>query len=404
MSISIATAKEKKLSILFLEDTIADVEIIQRHLKKAGLVFSPIIADNKAEFIRMIEQSPPDVILSDHTLPQFNSMEALQIINERGLNVPFILVTGSVSEEFAVDCIKAGADDYILKDRLTRLPAAINNALSRKNTEREKNIIQSLNDKLSAAYDEINSSIKYAQRIQKVILPDIEILTSVFPESFIVYKPKNIVSGDFYWFAEHDDKFIVAVADCTGHGVPGAFMSIIGSTLLNDIVNRKGITVPAEILSLLNDAVRSTLKQEKENAESKDGMDIGICCINKTYNYFEFAGANRSLFYFKDNVLETIKADKQGIGGFYSNKELKFKNYRISFEKNDSIYLFTDGYADQFGGKKEKKMMTRNFTRLVTRIQGFTIDEQREMLTGWLKEWKGNLEQTDDILVIGIRL
>jgi len=394
--------KEILLSILMIEDTPSDAELIQRYLNKEGILFTSVVVDCKADFIRALQTSAPDVILSDHSLPQFNSMEALQIVKERGLDIPFILVTGSVSEEFAVACIKAGADDYILKDRLTRLPAAVQNTLSKKNTEREKDIVTILNQKLGLAYEEISSSIKYAKRIQRVILPDHQSLQRISTESFIVHKPKDIVSGDFYWCAEMGNKFVVAVVDCTGHGVPGAFMSIIGNSVLNEIVNNKKILKPSDILWHLNDSVRQTLKQEAEDATSKDGMDIVICCIDRKKRIIEFSGANRPLFYYSNKKVDIIKGDKQSIGGFQSTENFKFSNNTIELNPGDRIFMTTDGYADQFGGAKEKKMMTKNFIRLLTRIQAFEMKQQKEMLSGWFKKWKGNTPQTDDVLVVGI--
>jgi sigma-B regulation protein RsbU (phosphoserine phosphatase) len=401
---STVSITEKAISILFVEDSIPDLELVQRYLKKNGIVYNTRVVEKRVDFLEALDNYNPDVILSDHSMPEFNSMEALSIVKERGLDIPFILVTGSVSEEFAASCIKAGADDYILKDRLARLPVAINNILSKKKTEKEKDAISLLNDKLKVANEEINSSIKYAQRIQKAILPLQHILTDAFPQSFIFYKPKHIVSGDFYWFSKLGNKFIIAAVDCTGHGVPGAFMSIIGYNLLTDIVNNRGVTKPSEILRQLNIEVKRILKQEHEDAASKDGMDVCLCCIDTKNNILEFSGANRPLCFSGNWQMEIIKGDKQSIGGFQTNTITEYTNHKANYSKGDRIYLSTDGYADQFGGKREKKMMTKNSVKLLSRIQCFDFEKQREMITGWFKAWKGEYEQTDDVLLIGIEL
>ena len=395
---------QKTLSIVFIEDTYTDVELIQRHLRKSGLLFNSKVVETREAFIKTLDNIIPDVILSDHSLPQFNSIEALEIVKDRGLKVPFILVTGSVSEEFAVACIKAGADDYILKDRLTRLAASIQTILSKKNTEREKDIISILNLKLQAAYEEINSSIKYAKRIQRVILPAHEMLGIICKESFIFYSPKDIVSGDFFWCTEKDDKIIVAAIDCTGHGVPGAFMSIIGNNLLDDIINNKGITDTSEILHLLNQSIRYVMKQESEEALAKDGMDVSICCLDQKNSRFEFSGANRPLFYYHNQQLIKVRGEKQCIGGFQGSSEQKFIKHTFNYSKGDKIYLFTDGYPDQFGGNRGKKMMTKNLVHLLNRIQNYEMKEQRKMVDFWFKNWKGENDQTDDVLLVGIEL
>jgi len=214
---------DKELRILFLEDSPTDVELIKRDLRRAGLNFTPTLATNRQEFVDQLETFNPDVILSDHSLPQFDSISALRIAKETHPHVPFVLVTGSVSEEFAVACIKNGAEDYVLKDNLIRLPSIIENALNKKDLKAENNLIKNLNSKLHEAYTiiaeynkDITDSINYSQRIQTAILPDQKTLKEHFPESFVLYRPRDIIGGDFYWFAEHRGKFIIAVADCTG--------------------------------------------------------------------------------------------------------------------------------------------------------------------------------------------
>ena len=249
---------------------------------------------------------------------------------------------------------------------------------------------------------EITASLVYAKRIQSAILPDIRLIYKTLDQSFILYIPKDIVSGDFYGFAQKNDKVIIAAADCTGHGVSGAFMSMIGTSLLNHVINERNITKPSVILDELNQEVITTLKQKE--SESNDGMDISICAFDLKNNTVEYAGANRPLWLVRNNELIHFRPDKFPIGGLQIEHIDKFKNHEISLQKDDTIYLFSDGYADQFGGDRGKKMMVKRFKNTVLSIQNKTMEEQGQYLKAFFEEWKSNNEQVDDVLVIGIRI
>lgn len=261
-------------------------------------------------------------------------------------------------------------------------------------TKKQKHIIEEKNK-------EITDSINYAKRIQEAILPMEETFRKNFPESFILYKPKDIVSGDFYWLAEKDNKIIFTAVDCTGHGVPGAFMSLIGFSLLNQIIKEQNITIPSEILKGLSKGINLNFKQN-ELSEVKDGMDIALCAIDKEKNILEYSGAYNPLFYFRQNQFHQIKADKTAIGDF--NENIKYTNHKIDLQKHDTIYIFSDGYTDQFGGTEQKKFKNKKFQELLLSIQDKSMTEQKDMLDLTIQNWKGNLEQTDDILVIGIKI
>jgi serine phosphatase RsbU (regulator of sigma subunit)/tetratricopeptide (TPR) repeat protein len=249
----------------------------------------------------------------------------------------------------------------------------------------------------------ITDSIMYARRIQTAILPSRESMARVLPESFILYRPKDIVSGDFYFFTESRDRIIIAAADCTGHGVPGAFMSMIGNSLLNQIIKEKGITEPAAILAQLHQGVSNSLNQNK-GTDANDGMDIGLCAIDRSTGKIEYAGANRNLYIRNASGLQEISGDKAPIGGARSETEVKFTNHVIEVKPGDTFYLSTDGYADQFGGPEGKKFRTRRFRELLASLHGKTMEEQRQELERTIAEWMGAHEQLDDILVVGVRL
>ncbi len=273
---------------------------------------------------------------------------------------------------------------------------------------------QKANIALQSAYQEIEvknkditDSINYAKRIQTAILPSVENIQKYLPHSFIIYQPKDIVSGDFYWYAEKDNRFIIAIADCTGHGVPGAFMSMVGNDILTQIVIEKGITKPNLILTSLHDGVKKSLKQDTTSSDTKDGMDIAIVSFDKTnYCNIEYAGALRPLWLVKSDNKEIIeyKADKHSIGGAYSADAREFTNHEIKLIKGDAFYLSTDGYADQFGGEQGKKMMTKNMKELLISMHSKQMLEQKHILETNFENWKGNREQVDDVLVFGVTI
>ncbi|MES2285198.1 MAG: tetratricopeptide repeat protein [Bacteroidota bacterium] len=280
---------------------------------------------------------------------------------------------------------------------------------------------------LSFAYEEIelknkdiSDSINYSKRIQDASLAPKELKYKLFPDAFVLFKPKDIVSGDFYWFAEKNGKKLIASCDCTGHGVPGALMSMIGNNILNQIVNEKGITSPDEILNHLHKEVRKALKQEEHDA-TRDGMDIALISFNSETE-IEYAGAQRPLWILKklengekrteptmnytssEFELSEIKPDKFSIGGHQSEIERKFTKHKILLSKGDCIYIFSDGFVDQFGGKEGKKFMSKRFKDLLLANYSTRMLEQENTLIKTFETWKGSREQVDDLLVIGIRI
>ena len=252
---------------------------------------------------------------------------------------------------------------------------------------------------------DITSSIEYAKRIQEAILPAQELIFSKLKKSFILYKPKDIVSGDFYWFGEKENFKIVAAVDCTGHGVPGAFMSMIGHNLLNQIISEKDIFDPGLILQELHKGIQSALKQGQNQIHTNDGMDVSMIAINTETRDCFWAGAYRNLVIIdKDNNLEKIDGNKYPVGGSQINSARVFTTHARTLKENDSIYMFTDGYADQFGGEKGKKFMVKRFQEILININKLEISEQKNELETQFNNWKGTFEQVDDVLVIGIKM
>ncbi|MCW3103016.1 MAG: hypothetical protein JWO09_1456 [Bacteroidetes bacterium] len=249
---------------------------------------------------------------------------------------------------------------------------------------------------------DITDSINYAKRIQDAILPAKELKYRIFPEAFVLFRPKDIVSGDFYWFAEKDGKRLIACCDCTGHGVPGALMSMIGNNILNQLVNENGITSPEQILGMLDKEIRKALKQGGQEA-TKDGMDIALLCFHSEHE-LEYAGAQRPLWIIRNNELSEIKADKHSIGGLQEEAEKIFTKHRVSLSPGDCIYIFSDGFVDQFGGADGKKFMSKQFKSLLLANYRKPVMEQEKVLDETIEAWKGMREQIDDILVIGIKI
>ena len=265
--------------------------------------------------------------------------------------------------------------------------------------------IEKKSAELESQKEGILASIQYAKRIQKAVLPNEESLYRTIPLSFILFKPRDIVSGDFFWFHEIDrDSYLVACADCTGHGVPGALMTVIGSNALGQIVTEEKMNRPSEILFRLDKKISQTLKQEKaRTAFVQDGMDMSIIQVNKSKKEFVFAGAKRPVIYISDQGIKELKGSKYSIGGMGKEEKI-FEETIVKYEEDDMIYLFSDGYTDQFGGRPEKKFMIRNFRELLLKINLLAMNEQKQKLEDTITAWMDGNEQTDDIQVIGIRL
>ncbi|MBN2349655.1 MAG: SpoIIE family protein phosphatase [Bacteroidales bacterium] len=294
--------------------------------------------------------------------------------------------------------IKRREDNLLKKTRILEEKVQERTAeIQRQNDELEKqsNLIKNKNK-------EITDSIRYASRIQSAIIPPIELLNRIFNENFILSKPKDIVSGDFYWLAKKEDKIIITVADCTGHGVPGAFMSMLGITFLNEIVNGPGKIRPDIILDTLKEKVITALRQNEESSNF-DGLDLSLCVIDQDFTKLQYAGALNNMVHISNGNLNILKADRMPVGislyeyGKFSMKELKIN-------KGDVLYMFSDGFQDQFGGEKDKKFTSKRLLEILLFNHQKPMHEQKEILDKTFIDWKRNYEQTDDITILGLRL
>ncbi|MBI9061539.1 MAG: SpoIIE family protein phosphatase [Marinilabiliaceae bacterium] len=293
--------------------------------------------------------------------------------------------------------------NYRIRNYRKAYKALQDKALDKKKIEAQREALSKINQNLT-------DSISYAKRIQEAMIPSEEMVKNIIPESFVYFRPKDIVSGDFYWIYRNEKKIFVAAVDCTGHGVPGAFMSIIGYDLLKNIVEIQGKECPARIMDQLNREVVNTFKKNgntrsMNKQEVNDGMDMALIVINIDSGILEFAGAYNPLYLIRDNEIMTYKGDRFPIGYVDENNKTTFSKQEVSIRKNDIIYLFSDGYADQFGGPEGKKFKYRRFRHLLLNIHKLPIEDQKAILHQKMEEWMGSeYEQIDDILLMGMKL
>jgi serine phosphatase RsbU (regulator of sigma subunit) len=334
------------------------------------------------------------------------------------LGVPLKL-SGNTIGVMAVQCYEK-ADAYSVKDEellvfvSDHIARAINNVRAEEKIRKQH--LLAIQQKQA-----ITDSISYARRIQKAVLPSPPYLDNILSDYFTIYKPKDIIGGDFYWAREIAGQLIVIVADCTGHGVPGALMSMLGVTLLNEQFRTFGIRQPGEILGHLRSKVKEILFQEGSVSDQKDGMDMAITIMDPEKKELQFAGANIPLFLVRDKTragdiekdlnvslenedyeLYKIRGDKQPLGVHW--EETDFSNHVIKLQDRDSLYIFSDGYVDQYGGKKRKKFKSKKLMKLLLSLQDGTMDLQKKLLEDAFERWRGTHEQIDDVCVFGLRI
>ena len=271
--------------------------------------------------------------------------------------------------------------------------------LQKNEIEQQKNLIEQKNC-------EITDSINYARKIQdNILLPESK-LKQWLPQMFVYFKPKDIVSGDFYWFSKFENKYVITAIDCTGHGVPGAFLSMVGNTLLHEIVNIKHVFKPDVILTMLHTGIRLALNQSSEDSDSEDGMDMSLCTVDAKLHRFQFAGAKNNLYVVQGDKLKILKANYYSIGGrqLRPDMQIEFTCYDFMYDDNTSIYMFSDGYLDQFGGEDNEKFNTQRFREMILNNRNLPMEEQKAILSDTMDKWKGDRQQIDDFLVLGVKL
>ncbi len=324
--------------------------------------------------------------------------------NEEGNSIRIVILTPWWKSPFAyfLSTILVGVLLYLLIFYSTRKLRIANYLLREKEIASEKISVQK--EQLALKNRNITDSINYARRIQLAMMPTSQHLRKIFNNSFVFYSPKDIVSGDFYWVNQRNDKVFIAVIDCTGHGVPGAFMSIIGYELLRNIINVKGVEKPSDILNELNVDFSEIFGSGDDNDYTfRDGMDIGFCVVDKRKGILEFSGAFSPLYLIRDKSIIEVKGNRFSVGLMQDLIDQPFDNNVIKLEKEDVFYLFSDGYSDQFGGEEGKKYKYRRFRHLLLNIHNMPPKEQERLLGQSINQWMGDHEQVDDILIIGVK-
>ncbi len=339
------------------------------------------------------------LIISANPLMADTFFDSLQHADHH--HTPWEILSGNGDD--SIVCYKqAHRNIYFLISGLILIIAAITARLLIIN-KRSNKLLRAQNEIIEEKNKSITDSINYAKRLQNAILPPKSIVNNILPSHFILYCPKDIVSGDFYWVSHHDTKFMVAAVDCTGHGVPGALLSVVGHNALHQTVNELGITQPSNVLDSMNTIIKNILHQDKES-DIKDGMDMALCTFNKETMTLEYAGANNPLYIVSDKVLNIVKPSRLTVGSVEESVVAPPQNHSIKLKKGDCFYIFSDGYADQFGGPNNKKFKTSRLQELLVEIHDKPMQEQQQLVLDAFNSWKGKYEQVDDVLVIGIKV
>jgi len=394
------TEDKHLFKILIVDDNPQNLQVLGNILnsKEYDIEF----ATGGYQALEWLDHTNFDLIILDIMMPGMSGFEVCETIklDSAKKKIPIIFLTANNDTKSIVKGLELGAVDYITK------PFNHQELLARVGTQVK---IKKSQDQIACNLKDIESknklithSIRYAQYIQNTVIRMNASISKIFPEYFIFFQPKDIVSGDFYWIHTFMDGIIFAVMDCTGHGVPGALMSMIGITLMNEIVKHKQITQPDQILNRLREKVIESLGQKGKEAEVQDGMDGTIIKIDFNKKRMQFSGANNTMFIIRDHEHIHLCGDRMPISHYQRMED--FTNKDIGLQKGDMLYLFTDGYSDQFGGAQYKKIKTIRFKELLLKVHEKSASEQKKIITQNFKEWKGEHEQTDDITVIGIKI
>ncbi len=409
------TGKEYKIALNYIDKAFESIkhtenknDLYALYLNKAAILYD--LKDYKPAYDNLKEHiSQKDSLLTLENQKSINELEKRYQLNERKrenillneqvktqevYNSRMQITIGLIS---LIVIILAATAFWVIKQN--RAKNKINSELFEKN-----NIINLQKNIVEDQHRDITDSIKYAKRIQEAILPPLNLWNKILPQSYIMHLPKDVLSGDFYWVEETKDYIYVAAADCTGHGVPGALISIVNFNLLNKAVLEKDLVTPSEILDAVNLWLTESLHQTYGESAVRDGMDVTLIAIHKHSNEVLFTGANNPIYHISNGELNQIKGDKFPVGAFIEDKIQKFTLKRFTVEKGDSIILFSDGFADQFGGPKGKKYKYAQFQEKLKTNHNLPLNQQSSIMKQEFIDWKGTHEQVDDVLLIGIKI
>ncbi|MCU4174376.1 response regulator [Carboxylicivirga sp. N1Y90] len=386
-----------KQKVLIVDDTPENISLISNALSDR----KRIAATNGSKAIELALQHKPDLILLDIIMPEMDGFEVCRILksNQETKDIPVIFITAETETESIVKGFEVGGIDYVTKPiNVRELQARVKTQLALK-TSMDDNIRYIA--EIDKRNKQITDSINYAHLIQKASLPSKDYLKDILPKHFVYYGPRDIVSGDFYWAKKVEDKTIVIAADCTGHGVPGAFLSMYGIAFLNEIVLKDKITEPDQILNRMRETVIQSLNQG-EMTNMQDGMDMVVLTINSNFSSVDYAGANNPLWILRGEEMLITRGDTMPIGKHVFMND--FTKHTVPLIKGDQLYIFSDGYADQFGGPRNRKLMKKNFRAKLIEFSEFELAEQKKKLLEFFCEWQDGNEQIDDTLIISIKI
>lgn len=393
--------------IFIIEDDLFFAEILQQSVLFEYNDAKVKTFDNSFDALEAIQVELPDIITVDYNLPDIKGTELINAIQAKNNEIPIIAISGQEDIATAVEMLKVGAFDYIVKniDAGNRLNNAIRIIQERKELEA---LIAKKDKQIKQFVDDITKSIQYGKNIQEAMLPSLSRIKKSFPESFILFKPRDQISGDFYWHktVKHDNKecHIIAVFDCAGHGIPGALLSMIGLSILERLINY-GIFEPNKLLNRLHNEFMVALRQKE--TENKDGLDASLCMYIPSENKLLFAGANNPLYYQQasQNEIQIIRSDRISVGGLFLDVERDYSVVELSITEPTNFYLFSDGFADQFGGPKNKKLKLKGFREMLQKHATKPMHVQELLLAKDIYDWQGTENmQVDDITLIGFEL
>jgi sigma-B regulation protein RsbU (phosphoserine phosphatase) len=385
-------------TILIIDDSRVNVALMKHIFKEYNIV----AVHNGLEAMDVAKAEPrPDLILLDVMVPGIDGYEVCRRLKQDALtgDIPVVFITTQIEAENIIKGFEAGAIDYIPKPfKIPELQARVRTQITVKQSKDQ-------NERLRKRIEEINKqltdSIVYAEKIQSASFPKREYLNKVMPEHFVMLKPRDIVSGDFYWVTKKGGKIVVAAVDCTGHGVPGAIMSVFGITFLRAIVEIGKQTTPSVILDEMRRLVIDALQQEADS-EIKDGMDMSVVTIDINTSTFEYAGAFNPAYIVRNGELIILPADSMPVS--IGEIDRAFTNHSFTYKKGDCLYLFSDGFASQFGGPKNKKVKQSGFKQLLVANAHLPMHEQHTVYDQFFTSWMGTNDQIDDVLLMGVKL
>ncbi|MCP5048472.1 MAG: response regulator [bacterium] len=405
----------KSSLILMVDDISKNLQVLASILGNAG--YEMAAAKSAGAALKIVDKVTPDLILMDVMMPEMDGFELCRKLKEteRFREIPVIFLTARTDTKDLVEGFEAGGVDYITKpfnrsELLTRVKTHLQLKWSKEQLnesiqqlQRANNEILEKNKKIEEINHHMTDSISYAQLIQQAILPKKQDIKSVFGDSFVFFRPRDVVSGDFFWISNNDNRVVIAAVDCTGHGVPGAFISILGYQLMHEIILVRGIYEPDTILNTMHREIKAVF--DHEDTASSGGMDMALCTLDFQNQTLEFAGARNPLVYFHRDKFYEIKGNRCSVGDVFRNRQnCVFTKQVVPIRENTMFYLFSDGFCDQLG-VGEHRFTRKKFRELLTEIHPLPMDKQSETLEKRLVDWMGNeYGQIDDILVLGFRL